>query len=256
MLAAPGDIVVMIDVDLEVADGWLDTLLLPFERNDVMAVCGDVRPRDSGTGGIDHVEPEGKTSGQREGCWADPMFVWRPFQAWELGSVSNAAFRVAICHHPDVGPLDETLDGDDGSELLYRIVRAGYTVVREPAAVVWRPGDDQGVTPTESWSRQLRYHVTTLRRWHDVPGRVRHRTGRDRSGPGVHRIGGPYVAVSGRAARAQIQGLTRSMRHRRSGTRSSRRRALVGTSSRAQRGREGAGRVRRIVHVRFSPDPG
>jgi GT2 family glycosyltransferase len=166
MAAGGSDIAVMIDVDLEVADGWLDALLLPFERNDVMAVCGDVRPPDTGTRTIDHAEPS--ASGRLESRWADPTFVWRPFRAWELGSVSNAAFRVEVCEHPDVGTFDGTLDGDGGSELLYRIVRAGYTVVHEPAAVAWCSDDDQRVERAGSWPRQMRYHVTTLRRWHDV----------------------------------------------------------------------------------------
>ena len=169
MLAATGEIVVTIDDDVELGDGWLDVLLAPFERNDVMAVCGDIDDTTLATPQDDareaRTDHRAASSASR---WVDPASARRPFAPWRLGSASNAAFRVAIRDHPDLGLLGDIFAPDDGTELLYRIVRAGYTVLHEPGAVVRRRGNHRTAGPAGSSARQLAHHLRTLSRWHDL----------------------------------------------------------------------------------------
>ena len=142
-----GEILVTTDDDVQVPEGWLDLLLEPFERNDVWAVCGNVQPmeltspRAAGVRihgrprqGIRPIrEPLGEPIGRRgvhsgRGTWEPPR--------------TRRSARECLSH-PEIGLMDEALGpgmpsgvGED-SYLLYRIVRAGYTVVYEPAAFVY-----------------------------------------------------------------------------------------------------------------------
>ena len=126
---------------MRVPDGWLDLLLDPFRRNDVMAVCGNVQPlelRNEAQLDFERISPLSKGFRPFESRWADPVKPWRAFPAWELGATANAAFRRAVFADPEVGLMDEALGpgmpsgvGED-SYLLYRVVRAGWTVVYEP----------------------------------------------------------------------------------------------------------------------------
>jgi len=62
---------------------------------------------------------------------------------WQLGATANAAFRASIFSHPQIGLMDEALGpgmpsgvGED-TYLFYKVLKAGYTLVYEPAAYVW-----------------------------------------------------------------------------------------------------------------------
>ena len=81
---------------MQVPEGWLDLLLEPFQRNDVMAVCGNVQPMElrhpaqrefEAMGGL------GKGFDRFESRWENPRSAWRSFRAWDLGATANAAFR-------------------------------------------------------------------------------------------------------------------------------------------------------------------
>lgn len=152
--ASSGEVVVTLDAGVHVCDGWLDRLLGPLERNDVMAVCGAVSARDESP-----ADDRVATSSN----WTDPRSRFRPCPVRELGSAANAAFRVAVRDHPAIGVFDERLDPGDGTELLYRIVRAGYTVIRDPSAVGVRA---EGPIAADGRA-ELRHHLATLRRWRD-----------------------------------------------------------------------------------------
>ncbi|MET0459245.1 MAG: glycosyltransferase [Ilumatobacteraceae bacterium] len=144
-MAATGTVVVATDDDVQIPAGWLDRLVAPFERNDVMAVCGNVVPLELETvSQIDFEASGGLGKGYR------PRFVrraefadtLRPFAAWDLGATANAAFRASLFDRPDVGLMDEALGpgmpsgvGED-SYLIYRVASAGFTVVYEPTAWV------------------------------------------------------------------------------------------------------------------------
>ena len=159
IVAAGGDVVVATDDDVRVPDGWLDLLLDPFRRNDVMAVCGNVQPLELGNPAqldFERISPLSKGFQRFESRWADPIKPWRAFPAWELGATANAAFRRVVFADPEIGLLDEALGagmpsgvGED-SYLLYRIVRAGWTVVYDPTATC----GTATATPPKRWSRR------------------------------------------------------------------------------------------------------
>jgi cellulose synthase/poly-beta-1,6-N-acetylglucosamine synthase-like glycosyltransferase len=62
---------------------------------------------------------------------------------WHLGATANAAFRSSIFTDREIGLLEEVLGpgtptgvGED-TELFYRVLRAGHSVVYQPDAYVW-----------------------------------------------------------------------------------------------------------------------
>jgi len=145
-LAAGGEIVVATDDDVIVPVDWLEKLVAPFARADVMAVTGNVLPRELDT----HAQRLFEAYGGLGRGFAYREFDRRWFDSWSrgvptwtLGATANAAFRASVLRHPDVGLMDEALGpgmpsgvGED-TYLFYRILRAGFTIVYEPAAYVW-----------------------------------------------------------------------------------------------------------------------
>ena len=77
---------------------------------------------------------------------------------WKLGATANAAFRAAIFSDPAIGVLDEALGAgmptgcSEDTYLFYRILKAGHTIVYEPAAWVWHEHrrDARGAAPARS----------------------------------------------------------------------------------------------------------
>jgi GT2 family glycosyltransferase len=146
ILAASADVVAVIDDDAVATPDWLDRLLAPFDRRDVMAVTGNVLPAELETPAQQAFEQHqslGRGFQRWEATWY--WFVWgrRAVPTWDLGGTCNAAFRVSALRDPEIGLMDEALGpgmpsgvGED-SYLLYRVLKAGYTVVYEPSAVVW-----------------------------------------------------------------------------------------------------------------------
>jgi GT2 family glycosyltransferase len=143
---ASGEIVVATDDDVTVPDGWLERLVAPFARPEVMAVTGPVLPIELETRAQRRFEAYG---GLGRG-FQRREFDARWFRAcrgavptWQIGATANAAFRAAIFRDPSIGPLDETLGpgtptgvGED-TYLFYRILKAGHTIVYDPGGWVW-----------------------------------------------------------------------------------------------------------------------
>ncbi|OCQ93358.1 glycosyl transferase family 2 [Oscillatoriales cyanobacterium USR001] len=147
--ASTGDIVVTTDDDVGLPPGWLEKLLVPFARPDVMAVTGNVLPIEMetetqwlfeqyGEGGLGR----GFKPFEGTGDWFRRS--WRyAVPAWKLGATANAAFRSGIFSYPEIGLMDEALGtgmpsgvGED-TYLFYKIIKAGYTVAYEPQAFIW-----------------------------------------------------------------------------------------------------------------------
>jgi glycosyltransferase involved in cell wall biosynthesis len=144
--AATGDILVAIDDDVTVPAGWLERLVAPFVRPEVMAVTGHVLPIELDTeaqcrfevyGGLG----KGFTRFEADGGWFRSRRGAVP--TWQLGATANAAFRATLFQAPDIGLLDEALGpgmptgvGED-TYLFYKILKAGHTIVYEPTAWVW-----------------------------------------------------------------------------------------------------------------------
>jgi GT2 family glycosyltransferase len=145
-VACTGAIAVCTDDDVTPPPDWLEKLLAPFVRPDIMAVTGNVLPLELETAAQRLFEVYGglgRGFARREvgPTWFRSQRIAVP--TWELGATANAAFRTAIFAHPQIGLMDEALGpgmpsgvGED-TYLFYKILKAGYTIVYEPGAYVW-----------------------------------------------------------------------------------------------------------------------
>lgn len=144
---AGGEIIVTVDDDVTMPPDWLEKLVAPFTRSDVMIVSGNVLPLETETlsqrlfeayGGLGRGDRPFEVGGD----WFD-RFKLRAVPTWELGGTANAAFRSHIFRHPGVGLMNETLGpgmptgvGED-TYLFYKALKAGFTLVYQPSAFVW-----------------------------------------------------------------------------------------------------------------------
>ena len=146
-MAASGDIAIAIDDDVTVPQqGWLERLVAPFSRREVMCVTGNVLPVALDTEAQCRFEAYGGLGKGFEPIEAgrDWFRAWRTaVPTWRLGATANAAFRRSIFFDPAIGLLDEALGAgmptgcSEDTYLFYRILKAGGTIVYEPAAWVW-----------------------------------------------------------------------------------------------------------------------
>lgn len=180
-VASTGKIVIATDDDVTVPPDWLENLVAPFSRPDVMAVTGNVLPieleslaqhRFERYGGLGR----GFKSFEADYKWFEANSVYAA-RTWELGATANAAFRAAIFTHPQIGLMDEALGpgmpsgvGED-TYLFYKILRAGYLLVYQPSAYVWhkhRRTDAALRKQLFNYSKgHVAYHLTTLLRDRD-----------------------------------------------------------------------------------------
>ncbi|MGI0493147.1 glycosyltransferase family 2 protein [Alkalinema pantanalense CENA528] len=148
ILASRGAIVAMVDDDVRVPPDWLESLLAPFSRPEVIAVTGHILPIELETRAQKlfehHYGGLGRGWNRREAdlTWAQQTRWFSP-PTWELGATANAAFRAELFNHPKVGLFSEFLGaglpigGGEDTYFLYRVVRSGGTLVYEPSAWVW-----------------------------------------------------------------------------------------------------------------------
>jgi len=147
VLAARGDVIAFTDDDVTVPPDWLERLVAPFARPDVAIVTGNVLPVELETRSQQLFELYGGLGRgyhrfEVNGAWFR-AFRRKGVPTWHLGATANAAFRASLFHDPRVGLLEESLGagmpagvGED-TYLFYRALRAGHTLVYEPAAYVW-----------------------------------------------------------------------------------------------------------------------
>lgn len=147
VLAASGQFIVTTDDDVVVPPSWLELLLKPFVRQDVAAVTGNVLPRHLTSraprlfelyGGLGR-GPKRKEANRQ---WMN-SFKKDAVPTWNLGATANAAFRAGIFSDKQIGLFNQLLGaglptgvGED-TELFYKILRAGHTIVYQPCAYVW-----------------------------------------------------------------------------------------------------------------------
>jgi GT2 family glycosyltransferase len=177
--ASSGDIIVAIDDAATVPTGWLEKLIAPFARPDVMIVTGKVLPQELSTPAQRLFErynrPDlGFESFERGPDWFE-SFKRHAVPTWRLGEIANAAFRTSIFTHPDIGLLEETLGpgtlsgfGED-IYLFYKVLKAGYILVYEPNAYIWhKQRPDMQALHQQIYSNSkghVAYHLMTL--FHD-----------------------------------------------------------------------------------------
>lgn len=175
-VACTGDIAIATDDDVTMDPHWLEKLVAPFARGDVMAVTGNVLPRELETVAQHLFETYGGLGRGFEpfevnGDWFN-SFGLAAVPTWNLGATANAAFRTTIFSHPEIGLLDEALGVgtptgcSEDTYLFYKILKAGYTLVYEPAAYVWHTHrrDMAGLRrQIYNYSKgHVAYHLTTL----------------------------------------------------------------------------------------------
>ena len=184
--AATGDILIAIDDDVTVPSGWLERLVAPFCRPEVMAVTGHVLPIELETEAQCRFEAygglgKGFTRFQVDGMWFRSMRGAVP--TWHLGATANAAFRATIFQSPEIGLLDEALGAgmptgcSEDTYLFYRILKAGHVFAYEPTAWVWhrhRRDNESLKDQIYSYSKgHVAYHLTTWLRDGDRRALVR-----------------------------------------------------------------------------------
>jgi len=186
ILASSGAVVIATDDDVVVPPDWIETLIAPFGDPDVMGVTGNVVADSIASRSERLFESYGGLGRGDERMRVDG--VWfrdfrRAVPTWRLGGTANAAFRSTIFRDPAIGLLDESLGAgtpagcSEDTDLFYRILRAGYRIVYEPAAVVRHR--HRGTMP--ALRRQIyayakghvAYQLTTLTRERDLRAIVR-----------------------------------------------------------------------------------
>jgi len=143
---ATGDIIIATDDDVTVPGDWLETLIAPFARPEVMAVTGHVLPLELETESQCRFEAygglgKGYSPFEADGEWFASRLAAVP--TWTLGATANAAFRATIFTDPAIGLLEESLGAgmptgcSEDTYLFYKILKSGHTIVYEPSAYVW-----------------------------------------------------------------------------------------------------------------------
>jgi GT2 family glycosyltransferase len=185
--ASKGEILVCTDDDVTFPPDWLENLLEPFDRSDVMMVTGHVLPLELETSSQIEFENYGGLGRGYERFdydrkWFD-SFRRKAVPTWTIGATANAALRASLLRDPDVGLLDEALGAgtptgcSEDTYLFYKTLKAGHTIVYHPKAFVWHR---HRVTP-DALNRQIlnyskghaAYHLTTFLRDRDGRGLVR-----------------------------------------------------------------------------------
>jgi O-antigen biosynthesis protein len=179
ILASSGDLIVATDDDVVAAPEWLERLVAPFARPEVMAVTGNVLPLELETQSQQLFEIYGGLSRGFQTFEADQEWFCQsePLRPWLIGVTANAAFRAQIFRQPDIGLMDEALGagmpsggGEDGY-LLYKILKAQGVIVYEPAACVWHQHRRQMSELQQQIyayaKSEVAYHLTTLLRDRD-----------------------------------------------------------------------------------------
>jgi len=102
---------------------------------------------------------------------------------WDIGATANAAFRATIFGDPEIGLLDEALGAgtptgcSEDTDLFYKVLKAGHTIVYEPSAYVWhKHRRDMRALRRQLYNYSkghVAYHLTTLRRDGDLRALVR-----------------------------------------------------------------------------------
>jgi GT2 family glycosyltransferase len=185
--ASKGEILVCTDDDVTFPPDWLENLLEPFDRSDVMLVTGHVLPLELET--CSQIEFEnygglgrGYDRFDYDRKWFD-SFRRKAVPTWTIGATANAALRASLLRDPDVGLLDEALGAgtptgcSEDTYLFYKTLKAGHTIVYHPKAFVWHR---HRVDP-DALNRQIlnyskghaAYHLTTFLRDRDGRGLVR-----------------------------------------------------------------------------------
>jgi glycosyltransferase involved in cell wall biosynthesis len=186
-VASTGAIAIATDDDVIAPPDWLEKLVAPFARDDVMVVTGNVLPFELETKSQQMFELYGGLGRgfkrfEVNGDWFE-SFKFRAVPTWELGATANAAFRATIFSHPRIGLMHEALGpgmpsgvGED-TYVFYKVLKAGYTLVYEAEAYVWhKHRRDMAALRRQLFNYSKggpAYHLTTFLEDGDLRGLMR-----------------------------------------------------------------------------------
>lgn len=186
LVAASGAILITTDDDVVAPPDWIERLVAPFSRPEVIAVTGNVLPLELASESQCRFEAYGGLGKgferlEANGDWFSGMRGAVP--TWRLGATANAAFRASAIRDPAVGLMDEALGAgtptgcSEDTYFFYRILKAGGTIVYEPSAYVWhrhRTSMADLRAQIYSYSKgHVAYQLTTLLREGDRRALVR-----------------------------------------------------------------------------------
>lgn len=147
IVEASGEILAYTDDDVVVDPVWVDGLARVFQADPaVMAVTGLVAPFEMETGAQVLFEHYGGFGRGFRRIWYHPDFADTedksfPIGSGRFGTGANMAFRRSVFDL--VGQFDPALDvgtvtnGGGDLEMFFRVLQEGYSLVYEPAALVW-----------------------------------------------------------------------------------------------------------------------
>jgi hypothetical protein len=175
-----GEIIVTVMEGAELPREWLERLLSPFGRPDVMAVTGPVVRSPAGSGSEQFDTPRESASltepFEADRDWFE-SFHRKAVPTWKLGTVANAAYRRSVFTAAETARLDEGLGTAAASEAatryrFYQILKAGYRVVHEPLAYIRLEEphrlSDPGRLRYNRAKEDTAYHLMTLLRDRDL----------------------------------------------------------------------------------------
>lgn len=180
--ASSGEVVVATDDDVTAPDDWLEKIVAPFARPEVVVVTGNALPLELETAAQRSFEAygglgRGLLPKEADGRWL-ASFCEHAVPTWNLGATANAAFRATAFAHPEIGLMNEALGAgtptgcSEDTDFFYRVLKAGYTIRYEPSAYVWhRHRRDMHSLRSQLYNYSkghVAYHLTTLLRDRDL----------------------------------------------------------------------------------------
>jgi len=172
------DIIVTVDDDVTLPSNWLEKLISPFARADVMGITGNVLPLELnsrsqrlfesyGDGGLGR----GFRRFQTDGRWFSGSWL-HAVPTWELGGTANSAYRTSVFINPAIGLMNEALGpgmpsgvGED-IYLFYRLLKADRRMIYQADAYLWHTHRrDMAALKRQLYNYSkgfISYHLTTL----------------------------------------------------------------------------------------------
>jgi glycosyltransferase involved in cell wall biosynthesis len=186
ILAASGEIIVTTDDDIIMPPYWLENLLAPLARADVMMVTGNFMPPELETPAQQLFAQydgmgRGHTRYEVSGNWFE-SYRRRAVPTWYLGGTGNAAYRAELFRDSRIGLMEERLGAGvptgTGEDIyfFYKVLKAGYTIAYEPSAYVWHKYRREMTAlyrQVYNYSKgHVAYHLMTIYRDGDFRGLV------------------------------------------------------------------------------------
>jgi glycosyltransferase involved in cell wall biosynthesis len=138
---ATGEIIAYTDDDVRVDRLWIKGLLRGFHRRaDVACVTGLVASASLELAAEQYFDARVSWSSTCEPRVYDARhgpsgIELHPYAAGGFGTGANFAFRTRLLR--EIGGFDESLPGAEDLDIFVRVLRAGYSISYEPAALVW-----------------------------------------------------------------------------------------------------------------------